>query len=242
MGTITVETTQNIELEYELAGITDRVFARLLDLVCIAGYIILVIAIIGFNTFSNFIDNNGWILLFLYLPVLFYHLICESLFNGQSIGKMVLRIRVISLNGNQPALSQYLLRWLFRLVDFTLTSSLLAFIMVVVSEKHQRLGDLVAGTAVIKTKRKTSLSQTIYTPVVDPHYQPLYPEVIHLSDKDMQLIKEVIISANRYSNKTIIDDTARKIEDVLQIKNKQENAIQFLYTVLRDYNYLTSNL
>lgn len=242
MGTITLQTTQNIELEYELAGLSDRIFARLLDYLCIAGYAILMIAIIGFGAFSNFVDNHGWIILLLFLPILFYHLVCETLFNGQSIGKMVLKIRVISLNGNQPALSQYLMRWLFRLIDFTLTSSLLALMMVALTEKHQRLGDLVAGTTVIKTKRKASLSQTIYTPMADPHYQPLYPEVVHLSDKDMQLIREVVLSATRYSNTMILDDTARKIEQVLQLKNKQETSIEFLYTILKDYNYLTASL
>ncbi|MEO8116385.1 MAG: RDD family protein [Bacteroidota bacterium] len=243
MGIISVTTTQNIELDYELAGLSDRIFARLIDFLCIGGYIILFMAIIGFGNFDTFLSSNPWIfILVLVIPIVFYHLFCETMFNGQSVGKMALSIRVISLNGNQPALSQYLMRWLFRLIDFTLTQGLLALILVAASEKHQRLGDLVAGTAVIKTKPKTKITQTIYTPVAENNYVPVYPEVINLSDKDIQLVKEVIMNAHRYSNTMIVFDTMRKVENVLHIQNKHDAPIQFLYTIIQDYNYLASTL
>ncbi|MFZ1799612.1 MAG: RDD family protein [Chitinophagaceae bacterium] len=243
MGIISVTTTQNIKLDYELAGLSDRIFARLLDYLCIAGYVILILAIIGFGNFDSFLSNNTWIfIIVLVIPVVFYHLICETMFNGQSVGKMALNIRVISLNGNQPALSQYLMRWLFRLVDFTLSGNLLAVIMVAASEKHQRLGDIVAGTVVIKTKPKTNITQTIYTPVAENNYIPVYPEVINLSDKDIQLVKEVIMNAHRYTNTMIVFDAMRKIENVLHIQNKHDSPIHFLYAIIQDYNYLAAKL
>lgn len=243
MGIISVTTTQNIELDYELAGLSDRIFARLLDFLCIAGYIILIMAIVGFGQFGHFLDTNPWIfILVIIIPVVFYDLFCEAMFNGQSVGKMILKIRVISLNGNQPALSQYLTRWLFRLVDFTLSGSLVAVIMVAASEKHQRLGDVVAGTAVIKTNPKTKITQTIYTPVPENNYIPVYPEVINLSDSDIQIVKEVILNAHRYTNTMIVFDTMRKIENVLHIQNKHESPIQFLYAIVQDYNHLASVL
>lgn len=243
MGIISVTTTQNIELEYELAGLSDRIFARLLDFLCIIGYIILIMAIVGFGQFSYFIDNNPWIFIFaLVIPIVTYHLICETLFNGQSVGKMILKIRVISLNGNQPALSQYLIRWLFRLVDFSLSGSLVAVIMVAASEKHQRLGDVVAGTAVIKTNPKTRITETIFTPVPENNYIPVYPEVINLSDSDIQILKEVILNAHRYTNTMIAFDAMRKIENVLHIQNKHESPLQFLNAIVQDYNHLASVL
>ncbi|MBS1731175.1 MAG: RDD family protein [Bacteroidetes bacterium] len=243
MGTISVTTTQNIELEYELAGLSDRIFARLIDLFCLGGYIVLFVAIIGFGNIDPFFSNNPWLaIILLIVPIIFYHLYCETFFNGQSIGKMALKIRVISLNGNQPALSQYLIRWLFRIVDFPLTGNLLAVILVAASEKQQRLGDMLAGTAVIKTKPKTNLSHTIYEPVDMPVYNPVYPEVIQLSDNDIRLVKEVILNAHRYTNTNIVFDTMKKIESILHIQNKNESAIQFLYTIVQDYNYLASKL
>ncbi len=243
MGIISVTTTQNIELDYELAGLSDRIFARLLDFLCIGGYAVLIMAIVGFGNFDNFLSNNTWIfIIVLVIPIVFYHLICETMFNGQSVGKMVLNIRVISLNGNQPALSQYLMRWLFRLIDFTLSGSLLAVILVAATEKHQRLGDIVAGTAVIKTKPKTKIAHTIYAPVAENSYVPVYPEVINLSDKDIQLVKEVLLNAHRYSNTMILFDTMRKIENVLHIQNKHDSSFHFLYAIIQDYNYLASTL
>eukprot|EP01037_Dinobryon_pediforme_P008638 gene8638-8730_t len=56
-----------------------------------------------------------------------------------------MKIRVISLDGNRPRFSQYLLRWLFRIVDFSVTSWLCGTLSIALTDKGQRLGDLVAG-------------------------------------------------------------------------------------------------
>ena len=130
MNTISIVTTQNIELDYDLASLGDRIIGRLLDGLVIAGYVIGLILLIGFGNIEQFFSNNGWITIIIILPIVLYDLLSELLLNGQSVGKKVMGIKVISLNGAQPALSQYLLRWAFRLVDFSMSGSLVAVIMV----------------------------------------------------------------------------------------------------------------
>ena len=241
MAVISITTSQNIELEYDLSSLAERMVATIIDLVILAGYII----IIGmFTNFSGglFEHGFGWIYVLLFLPVTFYSLLCETFLNGQSVGKRVMGIKVISLNGNPASFGQYLIRWLFRLIDLWIGSFVLAVIMIAVTEKHQRIGDIVAGTTLVKTRPRTAFQQTLYTPVADINYVVNYPEVTQLNDSDMQLIKEVLISVQKSGNTPLAIQTMQKIEAVLNIKSHHANPINFLYAVLSDYNHLTAKM
>lgn len=242
MSSITITTTQNIELEYELASLGERIVARILDGLVGVGYMILIFAFLGFGDLDDTISRNIWILLILIQPIIFYDLLCEIIFNGQSAGKRVMGIKVISLNGNQATLGQYLIRWLFRFVDFSLSGSLVALIMVAATEKHQRLGDLVAGTTLVKTTPRSSLRQTLYMPTVETSYTVTYPEVIQLTDGDIQLVKEVLNSVQKSGNTMLALQAKNKIEQVLHITSKHYEPMVFLHTVLSDYNHLASKL
>lgn len=240
MNTISVTTSQNIDVEYELASLGDRVLGRIIDNVVLFSYFIILLVFIGFSNFARFFGDNFWLIILLLLPYVFYDIVCETLLNGQSAGKRIMKIKVISLNGAQPSFSQYLIRWLFRFADFLLSSSLLAFIMVAASEKKQRLGDLVAGTALVKTHPRTQFHQTIYEPAAESTYQVSYPEVVNLHDSDIQLIKEILITVNRTGNTTLALQAGQKVEQTLHIMSKQPDPQQFLQVVIADYNHLTS--
>src|SRR3954453_2577016 len=242
MAVISITTTQNIELEYDLASLGERMVATIIDLVILTGYFILIQL---FGTFSNGLFNSdiGWItFLIIMMPVTFYSLLSETYLNGQTVGKRVMGIKVISLSGNQAAFSQYLIRWLFRLVDLWMSSFVLATIMVAATEKHQRLGDIVAGTTLVKTRPRAEVDQTIYTPVADTNYVVNYPEVIQFNDSDMQLIKEVLINVRKSGNTMLAVQTMQKIESVSNIKSRHEDPVSFLYALLSDYNHLTSKM
>lgn len=242
MNTISIVTPQNIELEYDLGSLGDRIIGRLVDGLVIAAYVIAIVLVIGFGNIDRFFSINGWLVVLFALPIAFYDLISEILLDGQSVGKKVMGIKVISLNGAQPSLGQYLLRWIFRIVDFSLSGSLVAVIMVAVTEKKQRLGDMLAGTALVKTKPKTHFHETIYTQAPAGEYIVTYPEVINLKDRDVQLIKEVLNSVSRSGNLNLAYQAQEKIEDVLRIKSRHYDAKEFLNAVLADYNFLTAQL
>jgi uncharacterized RDD family membrane protein YckC len=242
MSTISITTTQNIEVEYDLASLGERILGRILDGIFLVIYIfIFVFVLIGASKLGGFIENNPWLIMAFAAPVFFYDLVLEAFFNGQSLGKKIMGIKVISLNGEQASLGQYLIRWLFRLVDFTFSGSLCALIMVAATEKRQRLGDMIAGTTLVRVKPRTQMHQTLYVPTEENVYVPTYPEVINLSDRDMHIVKEVVMNVQRSRNTMLALDTMNKIEQVLNIKSKQE-PMQFLLTILSDYNNLASRL
>lgn len=236
MNTIKITTTQNIELEYELASVGERIAGYFIDLLIIIAYFIIIFFImIG----GNIIGWNSWIVFLFFIPVFFYDLISEVYMNGQSVGKRVMKIKVVSLDGSQASVGQYLIRWLFRLVDFSMTNNLCALISVAVSERKQRVGDMVAGTTLIRTSPRTAFQQTIYVPTRQVDYTVSFPEVENLADKDMQLIKEVIISVNRTGNMMLAHEASEKIKQTLQIQSSMP-PMHFLQVLLSDYNHLTS--
>ncbi|MBC7721768.1 MAG: RDD family protein [Pedobacter sp.] len=235
MSIILITTPQNIDLEYELGSVGDRIVAGLIDYAIIIVYLIIVSLAFALNKFGG---SASQILLFLfYLPIFFYTLLSELLMNGQTVGKNVMKIKVISLNGNQASFSQYLTRWLFRVIDIWMTSYLLAIIMIAVSEKRQRLGDIVAHTTLIKTTARTTINHTLYAPVAETNYQTTYPAVIYLKNSDIQLLKEVLLNIQKSGNTMLALQAMRKIETTLNIKSQHE-PITFLYAVLSDYNHL----
>lgn len=242
MHTITITTPQNIELEYELGSLGDRIVGAIIDWLIIIAYVVVIIATIGFGHFGGSSGIYKFLIVLLALPAVFYDLASELILNGQSLGKKVMGIKVISLSGEQPSFSQYLIRWVFRLVDFTISSNMVGVIMVAVTEKKQRLGDLIAATTVVKTKPRTAIHDTWYEPTAASTYQVTYPEVIDLKDHEVQLIKEVILSVRRTGNTMLALQAQQKIEQVLHIQSRQADPMLFLQRVLLDYNYLTSQL
>ncbi len=183
-----------------------------------------------------FLYNMSSVELLLYVPVLLYHLLNELLMNGQSIGKKIMGIRVISESGNRPSVYQFLLRWFLRPFDvfFFLMPALICMLA---SKKTQRLGDLAAGTLVIKTRVSSSISNTVFFEL-DESYQPRYTNVLRLSDRDMNIIKTILDTSRRQSNYSLAERTSTKIRAALNISEHQD-PVEFLETILKDYNYLS---
>ncbi len=189
MEKIQIETTQNVTIDYDVASIGDRILAALLDYLIIFGYVIalLILASILSNSFPKSIAF--WIII--YLPIFFYDLACELFLDGQSFGKKIRNIKVVKLDGTQPAFMNYFLRWIIRPIDVTFTYGTVAMITMFINGKGQRLGDLAANTSIIKLKKDLMLEDTIYKKV-DESYDVQFPEVSNLTDSDVGIIQEVL--------------------------------------------------
>ena len=200
MEHLNIETSQHVQIDYLPASVGSRVGAFLID-----GFIMGIYFLFVLLVSENIVPTNGipiGIIIAL-LPLFFYHLISEILMEGQSMGKKALEIKVVQKNGKPPTLGSYLLRWMFRLIEITSTSGTLAFFTILINGHGQRLGDIAAGTTVVKTKKKTKLSDTIYADI-EGDYNPEYPEVSHLSDNDISVVKEVLNEAHNYDRRTYI--------------------------------------
>ncbi|WP_439181706.1 RDD family protein [Carboxylicivirga taeanensis] len=239
MENISISTTQNVNIDYQLASVGDRIFAYILDGVIQFFYIVILLLVLVAG-----LEIKDWWLSLFFLPIVFYHLLCEAFLNGQSFGKMLFKIRVAKINGGELRFIDCFLRWLFRLVDFNLPIGgvLVGLLTIVIGGKGQRIGDLVAKTTVIKINPKGSLAATAYVEV-EADYVPKYPEVSVLSDVDMQTIKEVLTIASRDNSYTSVGaphPLVLKTKDVVAKKMKIETeqpSKEFLETILKDYNY-----
>ena len=119
------------------------------------------------------------------LPLFLYHLLWEMFWNGRSPGKAVMKLRVVKLDGSKPSFSNYLLRWLLRIIDLTLTSGAVALVTILFNGRGQRLGDIAATTTVISEKKTMDLHRTLLIDIPEG-YVPTYPQVTVFSDREMQ--------------------------------------------------------
>jgi uncharacterized RDD family membrane protein YckC len=239
MQTVRITTTQNVEIEYEIASIGERILAALIDYGVVIGYGLAISVILSALAGSGSRLASPAVVIILLLPIFFYDLVCEILMDGQSFGKKQMKIKVTMLDGSQPGIRAYLLRWLLRLVDVTLSWGSVAILTLLFNGKGQRLGDLAAGTTVIKLKPEVGLRDTIFAEI-EKDYQPVFPQVAELNDKDIALVKEVLNAGLEVEDTRVGDKLEQKAKTVLARKmgittNMHPRA--FLSTVLKDYNY-----
>lgn len=246
MSELTINTTQNVTINFTAASIGHRILAFGVDVLIIMAYLTSIFLFLSKSGLEYKIQSmDGWSQLairsIIFLPVMFYSLIFETFFEGQSLGKKLVRIKVVKIEGYQASFGDYLIRWLFRLVDIIITSGILGFITIILSKKFQRLGDMAAGTSVITLRNNVNISSTILEEI-QQDYVPIYPLVIKLSDNDIRIIKDKFIKAKAKRDEELVLKLVSKIEEVTGIKNQSANNWSFISTVLKDYNYYTQNM
>jgi len=246
MTQLSINTTQNVNINFTAASVGDRIFAQLLDILVMIAYAVVVgvlLDITGLTTTIEAMDN--WSMMgaygIIYSPIMFYTIVQESLWEGQTIGKRIMKTKVIKLDGYQAGFGDYLVRWLFRLVEIFIGYGIIALIAVIASKKSQRLGDMAAGTAVITLKNKVNINHTIIQDI-NSDYVPTYPLVIKLSDNDVRIIKETFETAITTRDFATIIKLREKVLSVTGIKNQSGNDQDFIRTLLKDYNYYTQNM
>lgn len=241
MTNLTIHTAQNVNLNYKVVNIGERLLAFLIDLFIFFAYLYvwsLVMESLGYAMQDNW-TLNGLGQLFL-LPIMFYSFFMHIAFQGQTLGKMALRIKVVKADGRPAEWSDFMIRWLMRVVDIWMFAGSVGFLFIIFSDKNQRLGDLAAGTVVISTKNKIQLNNTILEEV-SAAYVPVYPQVINLTDKDVRLIKETFQLALKSQDYVTLRMLREKVEQILET-NAPVNDREYIEIVLKDYNYLTFNM
>jgi uncharacterized RDD family membrane protein YckC len=210
-------------------------------------------------------DYNLWGLsrLLIFLPVVIYHIVCEVTMNGQSVGKKIMGLRVVNENGGRPSFSQFLIRWFLREIWFLLilamginsaaTDSttegiiLILFVvgyfitdivLVVSSNKSQRIGDMLAKTIIIRTKQRASIEETVFREVADS-YVPQFPQIMQLSDKDINAVKSILETSRKKGDFHMASAASEKIKAHLKIVTPLP-PFDFLEVLLKDYNYLST--
>ncbi|CAM4115497.1 RDD family protein [Flavobacterium antarcticum] len=246
MSELSINTTQNVTINFTAASIGHRILAFGVDLLIMIAYIIsiyLFLNFIGFMKVLSGMDNwsQAAVQSIIFLPVMFYSLIFETFFEGQSLGKKLVRIKVVKIEGYQASFGDYLIRWLFRMIDIVISSGVVGFISIIMNKKAQRLGDMAAGTSVITLRNNVNISSTILEEI-NNDYKPIYPLVIKLSDNDVRIIKENFIKAKASADLELLAKLTEKIESVTGIKNQSGNHVDFINTIMKDYNFYTQSM
>lgn len=247
MTELQINTTQNVNINFIAASVGERILAYVIDWIIKIAYII-----VTYQITFNLLEIDKWvedmdqwsqiaIYVTFYLPVVFYTLIFETLLDGQTPGKRILKIKVVKIDGYQASLADFIIRWFFRIVDLNMMSGVVALVAIITSPKNQRLGDMTAGTSVITLKNNINISHTILEELEET-YQPTYPTVIRLSDNDARIIKETFNTAKASRDYATLIKLRQKIIEVADIKIVNENDMQFIETILKDYNYYTQSM
>lgn len=267
MAVVKIPTSFNIDVEFEIPEFYRRLIALLIDVAIEFFYFKIAIEILksiieGGSIKGIDLDS---VALVLFVPIMIYHVVLEITMNGQSFGKKIMKLRVVNEYGGRPSISQFIIRWLLRVSDvwivfliFIIASNpnfgqnleaafiivaALAFlitdiVLVISSKKGQRIGDILAKTILIRSNTKGNITDTVFIAVAD-NYVPSFPQIMQLSDKDINAIKGILETARRRNDFNIAAAASEKIKAHLKIDSSM-SPFDFLDVLLKDYNYLSA--
>jgi uncharacterized RDD family membrane protein YckC len=268
MSVVRIATNFNIDIEFISPAFYRRLLAWMIDLLVQVFYLIIASRFYFWmarhsKTGIDSAYNLQFMIYILLVPFFVYHVVCEITMNGQSIGKKIMGIRVISENGGRPSIGQYIIRWLIRTGDFFLflmilmlplaeyygmriywgfagaLALLIVDIVLVNTKRQQRLGDMLAHTLLINTAQRESINDTIFLDISDK-YIPSFPQVMQLSDRDINSLKGILDTARRRHDYNLAELASDKIRNHLKIDTTL-SPFDFLEVLLKDYNYLSAN-
>jgi len=161
-----------------------RIAAALVDLVVLAGVLVILSAATGDITTSGasfYVGLSGaWIGAFLLIALLYY-LVPEA-WAGQTLGKLLLDLRVVSAGGTRPSLGEAAARTVLRIIDWLPVLYLAGFItMMVTGIRRQRIGDLAARTVMARAGRPADRRGLALVPLVGVVAAAIIVPVVSLS-------------------------------------------------------------
>lgn len=236
-----IQTTQNVRIDYVAAGLGNRILATLLDIFIRIAYSVAVLLLLSYFNFFDKLPNSvtSTLAVLIFLPVLLYSFLFETFMEGQTPGKKIVKIKVVMLDGTQPAVGAYFLRWVIRILDIDIFSGIIACICISVSDNKQRIGDIAAGTTVIRMQMPVSLKETILENLKPkPDYTVKFPQVAILQESEIELLQSVLQFNSEGGNPIVLTRLCEKIKTKTGIHTTltEENLIK---TLIHDYKHIS---
>lgn len=240
MKNIEITTTQNVTIQYGLASVWVRGIAFVIDLA-----IIVIVSLILWGIEAWIFSPKGMeiALYFTLLPfILLYSLAFEQLNNGQSIGKLALRLRVIRIDGEKTNFLDYFMRWMFRALDIYFSLGSVATLGIISSTNSQRIGDLLANTVVVTIDKTERMKLENLLKLNDmSKYVVTYPQISRFPEEAMLIVKETLarhLKHHNFAHEQALELLTKKIEQELGIEAPADK-VKFLQVLLKDYIVLT---
>lgn len=177
-------------------------------------------------------------ILFDFLVIALYPLVCEKYWNGKTVGKHLMNIHVVNLDGSRPSTGQLLIRWLLLLVDGVMLGPCIGLLSIIFTRNSQRLGDLAAGTVVVRMKDYSKMNIRLQDFLFNnPNYRPFYTEAANLSWRQAETIARVLHEPMDLGRRReLIPQLAQRVQQTLNITPVMPPE-QFLQTIVNDYYY-----
>ena len=246
---LNIDTPENVIFGYEVVGIGSRFMAALIDTT-----IILISQIVVYLTMALLVNNlldmdifSTWVLaifgLIAFALLWGYYIFFEILWNGQSPGKRLVNLRVLKADGTPITLTESVIRNLIRLIDFLPLFYGLGVIVMFINGQSRRLGDLAAGTLVVRDQASLDLENLTAAPrPYLPQHIPVHIAeqvgswpVARLSDEDIQLAEEFLIRHKDLENSSqLAQQILQRLLTHMELPDWQVDR--------QDYNYLLAQI
>lgn len=191
--TAVVETPERVRFRTRLAGAGLRSAAWMLDVLVIFFLLCLVVVAVILVSFDPVLGGlgQGALLVAWFLSEWGYFTIAETLMRGQTPGKWAMGIRVVRLDGSPGRFGDYVLRNLLRGVDGAF-AYLPGIVCMASDSRFRRLGDIVAGTIVVREKQARVLSSVQIVPPVSEEERQALPVSVVLKSEEIVLIEQFL--------------------------------------------------
>ena len=201
MGRLEIETPDHVVLRYQLAGAGNRGFAAIVDF--LIAFILMFAIGFAFQTLTTLDptlgDWSGWVVFLELLIAWLYFVLLEWLWNGQTIGKRLFGLRVISEDGEPARFVAVIVRNLVRVVDFLPLLYGVGLVTLIVSARSQRLGDYAGGTFVVRAPNPRRNWSALRTLAARPRWSlaeskaPTEPTLRVLPGEAQRLVREFVL-------------------------------------------------
>lgn len=163
-----IVTPEAVLLEFDTAGAASRVIAALVDVLLMSMVALLLLMAIGFLSAAG--GGGGAtiaviaVVVLLFLDFIGYPIAMESLWNGRTLGKAAMGLRVVTQEGGPIRFRHAAIRGIIGIVEIYVFFGSIATISVILSKRDQRLGDMVAGTLVVRERSASRRSVAVAFP------------------------------------------------------------------------------
>lgn len=188
-------TPEAVLLEFSEAGLGSRSLAFLVDLAIRGVLVYAVVFVLGIAGFA--LDDTVIVVTLIattFAALLVYPVFCETVWNGRTPGKMAVGLRVVTVEGAPVRFRHAAIRSALGIVDFLVGAGSVAILSALATRQSQRLGDLAAGTIVIRERQAAAFSQPIVfqpPPGWEPYGASL--DVSRLSDEAYILVRSFLL-------------------------------------------------
>jgi uncharacterized RDD family membrane protein YckC len=246
-----IDTPENVVFDYEVVGIGTRFIAAIIDtfLLSVLLFVVSLTVLFVGRLWLTDDDAVGWVLalftLLNFALIWGYYIFFEVMWNGQSPGKRWAGIRVIRRDGTPITLTEAIIRNLVRVVDFLPFGYGVGIVTMFIHPQSARLGDLAAGTLVVREQGDVTISSLAERPISRGYLTPAIEgqvqawPVERLTAQEIQLAADFLQRRHSLSNQhTLAFTIAQRLLTKMELPEStvtESNAATTLASIVKAY-------